>query len=257
LIPAALLPVLAGIVLMLGKIRSDDIVSLPDLPVEKSATLNGIQFSQKIWVHRVNTVDRANILLPKFAGIEIDVVYDSALDVFDVRHRDIESVGLSLEHYFELLDEKYRPYYWIDIKNLTTDNELRQYDRLHKLAKKYDLLDRLVVESTNTAALTRFTDAGFRTSYYLPHVEIESLSEADIEDWVMSVRRGLNSGRVRAISADYSMYPLIEKYFGDADTLLWAGFRYDKASQRDQIDKITAIERVKVLLVRQPSEHYR
>jgi heptose-I-phosphate ethanolaminephosphotransferase len=238
-------------------VDTDDAFLLPDLEIEETKTLNGIDFPSKVWVHRVNTVERAEILLGNFAGIEIDVIYDSTLDVFDVRHRDIPSIGLYLERYFEVLEKANRPFYWIDIKNLERQNELEQFQKLSKLAKKYDLMKRIIVESPTIKSLARFTDAGFITSYYLPHFELEAASTQEIQTWVRAVKASISGSRVHAVSADYKMYPLIEKYFNDADTFLWASLRFDNLEHREKVNEIVSVENVKVLLVRQPTAHHR
>jgi heptose-I-phosphate ethanolaminephosphotransferase len=252
-----LLVVVVCAILIRHHLQVDKPLILPDIWVEPTRTLNGVEFPSKLWVHRVNTIERAQILLESFPGIEIDVIYDSSSGVFDVRHRDIPSIGLTLREYFEVIEQQYRPLYWIDIKNLNSRNELDQFKRLEWLDAEYDLKNRLVVESPNASSLQRFTESGFNTSYYLPHFDVESATAEVIKDWVRAVKQAVSRTSVHAISADYTMYPLIEKYFNDADALLWASLRYDKASHRKKIEEIINKPRIKVLLVRQPTDFYR
>ena len=230
---------------------------LPEIEVGITETLNCASFPSKIWVHRVNTVERAQLLLNEFDGIEIDVVYDPRKQRFDVRHRDIPSIGLYLVDYFERLDERRKPLYWVDIKNLNADNQLDQLDRFLALEEKYSLQNRFIVESPSIELLQEFTDAGFITSYYLPHIDTRSASPEEIADWVKKLKAQISDSRVCAISADYEMYPLLRRYFSDADTLLWTSHRYDRQIDRHEIERIVSANRVKVLLVQQPTDHYR
>ena len=247
----------ASLMLVLKLLPIDEPLLLPGLQVEETRTLNGIDFPSKVWIHRVNTIERARIILTKFAGIEIDVVYDSSLDVFDVRHRDIPSVGLYLERYFDELDKGNKPLYWIDIKNLNRQNELEQFVKLNRLAEKYNLKKRMIVESPNTVSLTRFTDAGFITSYYLPHFDLKSASSEDIVNWINTVKDAIRKSRIHAISADYKMYPLIEKYLNDADSFLWTSLKFDEQKHQRKIQEIVGIENIKVLLVQHRTAYYR
>jgi heptose-I-phosphate ethanolaminephosphotransferase len=247
----------ASLALALKLLPIDEPLLLPVLQVEETKTLNGVNFPSKVWIHRVNTVERARLILTKFAGIEIDVFYDSSLDVFDVRPRDLPSVGLYLERYFDELDKGDQPLYWIDIKNLSRQNELEQFLRLDKLAEKYNLKKRMIVESPNTASLTRFTDAGFITSYYLPHFDLKSASTEDIVAWVTTVKDAIGKSRIHAISADFEMYPLIEKYFNDADSFLWSGLKFAEQKDRGRIKEVVGIENVKVFLAQHRSAYYR
>ena len=230
---------------------------LPRIDVAPTGTLNCASFPSKVWVHRVNTLERAEIVLQRFNGIEIDVVYESARNVFDVRHRDIPSIGLGLVSYFERLDKRFKPLYWVDIKNLGPDNAPRQLKRLLDLEEQFSLHGRMVIESPNVNLLSDFTDAGLITSYYLPSIDGNSASGEEIASWVHEVKAGISNSRVCAISADFALYPLITRYFGDADVLFWANLVYDRRRDRREIENIIASKRVKVLLVRQRSEHYR
>ena len=51
----------------------------------------------KVWLHRVNSVERAVRMAKQYRGMEIDVMYDSAADAFDVGHPPAPSIGLSLD----------------------------------------------------------------------------------------------------------------------------------------------------------------
>src|SRR5210317_997076 len=46
---------------------------LPRIDVAPTGTLNCASFPSKVWVHRVNTLERAELVLQRFNGIEIDV----------------------------------------------------------------------------------------------------------------------------------------------------------------------------------------
>jgi hypothetical protein len=60
---------------------------LPDLPpVHGVPRRRNAGFPVKAWLHRVNSVERAVRMAKQFRGMEIDVMYDSAADSFDVGH---------------------------------------------------------------------------------------------------------------------------------------------------------------------------
>src|SRR5690554_6067423 len=78
-------------------------------------------YAEKIWAHRVNSLEKLASVQNKYTGVELDVVFDTLTNTFDVTHPPTPSIGLSLEQWLQTLDGDKGV--WIDFKNLTAANK--------------------------------------------------------------------------------------------------------------------------------------
>jgi heptose-I-phosphate ethanolaminephosphotransferase len=233
--------------------------TLPDLPrVGLGPAGQGVEFPVKFWLHRVDSVERAELMAGEYRGLELDVVYDSAGGYFDVGHPPVPSVGLSLEQLIGSIPDPTNHYFWIDFKNLTEANEVPSCALLESIARKYGLMRHMIVESTNPRALSCFGERGFYTSYYLfPDATLESMSPAQVRVYYEEVKANLQASRVNALSSNYRSLPFIRKYFPGMDVLLW----YLEPARNLRFYATRAYlahqGRVRVILVNQRSRGYR
>jgi hypothetical protein len=232
---------------------------LPHLPVVRSATRQPTdRFPSKVWVHRVNSVERAVLIAKEYKGIEIDVVYDSSANYFDVGHPPVPSQGISLERMLSSVPDIASHYFWLDFKNLTDANKKAACALLLSIGRKYGVVSHMIVESTNPRALSCFTESGFYTSYYLfPEARLDTMSKEQVADYYEEVKSQLMASEVNALSSDYRSLPFIQTYFPDADVLLW----YLKTDRRlryyASLAYLRLNPRVKVILVERPGPGYR
>lgn len=232
---------------------------LPDLPkVSAVAHQRRAGFPTKIWVHRVNSVERAVLMAKEYRGMEMDVVYDSAAGYYDVGHPPTPSLGISLDHMFASVPDVGSHYFWIDFKNLDDANKDAACALLVSIGRKYGIVSRMIVESTNPRALSCFTEHGFYTSYYLfASSNLRRMSPAQVRDYYEEVKSNLLASKVTALSSDYRSLPFIEKYFPEMDILLW--YLEDGRPLRfyATLAYLTQKDHVKVVLVSRSSPGYR
>jgi hypothetical protein len=226
---------------------------LPDLPEIRSGTRRRLTEFPVVWLHRVDSVERAVLMAHAYKGMEIDVVYDAAADYFDVGHHTVPSQGISLEAVFSSVPAVREHYFWIDFKNLTDDNKDAACARLLAIGWKYGIVDRMIVESVNPRALSCFSANGFYTSYYLfPDAKLSSMTREQLIQYYEEVKTNLMASKVNALSSSYRSLPFIERYFPDTDILLWylegtKGLRY-----RAWLTYLRTRSHVKVILVVNP-----
>jgi hypothetical protein len=245
---------------LVGAVREVDAVAerLPDLPVVRSATLQRDPGFPVVWAHRVNSVERARGVAPTYQGMEIDVVYDEAAGYFDVGHPPVPSAGISLETMLSAIPAVAEHYFWLDFKNLTDANKDAACARLLAIGRRYGIVSRVIVESTNPRALACFTENGFYTSYYLfPESTLSAMTPGQVAEYYAEVKANLLASKVNALSTPYRSLPFIEKYFPDADILVWylesgAGVRYHA-----WVTYLRLRSRVKVILVSHSTPGYR
>ena len=231
---------------------------LPDLDcVHTDPVCNERNFTDKIWIHRMDSKERFRILPGKYKGIEMDLMYDSVSNNFDVRHPPAESTGFSLEDAFAATPNITGHYFWLDYKNLTEQVKFKSCAKLLALAKKYNISQNIIVESQEPEPLTYFTESRFYTSYYLPVFNIASSSKDEIKMYYNEVKKRLQNSKVCALSGNYQQLPFIEKYFPDKDIVTWylnedRGLKYSAS-----LFVLTRNPKVKVILVAEMSEGYR
>jgi hypothetical protein len=231
---------------------------LPDLPKVRSATQQRQAGFPVVWLHRVASVERAVLMAKDYKGMEIDVVYDSAADYFDVGHPPVPSQGISLDRIFSSLPRVRDHYFWIDFKNLTDANKEAACTRLRTIGEKYGIVNRMIVESTNPRALSCFTESGFYTSYYLfPEARLSTMDRDQLTNYYEEVKADLMASKVNALSSSYRSLPFMEKYFPDADILLWYLEPGKRLRYYASLAYLRLRPRVKVILVDQRGPGYR
>jgi heptose-I-phosphate ethanolaminephosphotransferase len=228
---------------------------LPDLPQVRGVPLpRDPKFPVKVWLHRVNSIPRARRMARQFQGMEIDVMYDAATDVFDIGHPPEPSIGLSLDSLLAAVPDVGHHYFWIDFRNLSDANASAACTRLTAIAAKYGLVSHMIVESIRPAALACFGDHGFYTSYYLfPEFSLPAMSTAQRAAYYEEVKAGLAASSVTAVSMSYENLPFVDRYFPDADVLLW--YREPSRNLRyyATLAYLKARRHVQVVLIRQMS----
>jgi heptose-I-phosphate ethanolaminephosphotransferase len=183
----------------------------------KQNTILKACFPSKVWVHRVNTLEKKKLLFDKYEGLEVDVEFDEKINKFQVNHPPEKPIGLYLSDYLQQEIENKR--FWIDFKNLNSSNAKKAKSRLQSIVNNhgYNKGD-LIIESSNLKELNAFQD-NFLTSYYLPG--LNSLNKLDLQDSLSAVTDNLNSYDVHYISSSLSDYRIMKKNY-NSNILCWA-----------------------------------
>jgi hypothetical protein len=136
-------------------------LSLPEIAINARTYPSSVKFDTKIWLHRVNSVQRVKIIQEKYKGIEIDVLFDPVKKCFDVHHSSAASIGLCLEELLQNIKDPSEHYFWLDVKNLDSTNQKSILNYLQDLTDRYKIRKNIIIESTNPYLLSAFTDCGF------------------------------------------------------------------------------------------------
>lgn len=231
---------------------------LPDLPaIHSDPACNEKIFTDQIWIHRVNSPQRALLMSSKYKGMEMDLVYDSINNIFEVRHPPVEFSGIVLDSIFSSIPHLEDHYFWLDYKNLDSSNKERSCSALLSLTEKHNIKQNIIVESSDPESLTLFSQNGFYTSYYIPTLNIASSSKETLIAYYEEVKTHLSKSNVCALSTTYLSLPFIEKYFPDKDILLWYLADGTNLSYFATLAYLRTRKNVKVILVAEMSEGYR
>jgi hypothetical protein len=232
---------------------------LPDLPAVHGVPHRpAAEFPVKVWLHRVNSVERAVRMAKQYRGMEIDVMYAAAADSYDVGHPPTPSIGLSLDRLLGAVPDVESHYFWIDFRNLTDANAPTACARLVAIARRHNLISHMIVESVHPTALACFTDSGFHTSYYLfPEVSLPAMNTEQRSAYYEEVKAGVAASNVNHLSMSYESLPFVDRYFPDADVLTWYRERDRNLRYYAMLAYLKRQSRIRVILIRQMSRGYR
>lgn len=210
-------------------------------------------YSNKIWAHRVNSIEKLEYTQTKYAGIELDVVFDNESKTFDVNHPPAQSIDLTLEEYLSHFKADTGFGIWLDFKNLTEQNAKSALNRLLYLTEKYKLIqEKIIVESQYPEYLDWFQTAGFKTSYYLPSF-LNRLSSKHLSEKLDEINLKIKTYKPTAISTNIVDYEIIAKHYPKQTKYLWSidkTFTTRMFKNFIQTRKALKDPKVEVLLVR-------
>lgn len=184
---------------------------------------NTLVNTDKEWIKGIDSKELMNSISATSSGVEFDVYFDLPKKIFDVHHDPDHSIGLNLEDQLQVYTQRgMKASIWLDLKNLDDSNYISAVTTLSVLCSKYNLTNKLLVESNRADLLTVFSDRGFFTSYYIPVFNPYLLNEAEIKHWVDSVSAVINTSKVNALSGYYFQYRFLHHYFPNYPILIWA-----------------------------------
>lgn len=214
-------------------------------------------FKDKVWVHRVNSIQKLNEVKSHYSGIELDIVFEKKKHYFDVNHPPAPSIHLSLLDYFKAQTTHPDLKYWLDFKNLRAENKESALQHLDSIAHLLQLNKKnIIVESTRPQFLKKFQESGFLTSYYLPY-NLHELNAKDLKKKMAGVVKNLKSSETDYVSANYKHYDIMNDYFPKKKKLTWltgAPVFENKWKNRWFIYKMLWDENIEVVLFRVKSE---
>ncbi len=188
------------------------------LPKSKSILI----IKDKNWTKGVNTKQRMNELKQAVTGFECDVYFDTITKSFDVHHDADKSIGYGLNDLLQLYqDNKLQASIWLDIKNLNDSNAVSVLYSLIQLRSKYNLQNKLLVESGRADLLTAFSDSNFFTSYYIPFFNPYKLNNQQTKFWADSIVSVIGKSKVNALSGYYFQCSFLHHYFPQYPVLTW------------------------------------
>jgi len=204
---------------------------------------NGID---KVWAHRVNSIDKAIDYSERFFGIETDIFYISEIDKFEVRHDLSDPRGLYLDSLLDKVAHKNDLHFWFDFKNLSDNHADLAAKRLELLFEKHKLFDRAFVESQSGQNLIRLQKKQIKTSLWLPN--INNKTEEEVLDLMEMTKETLLEGDFVAVSCDYNRLNSYLKYLPINSFFVWIK---DLNSEDDKktIKKLYKNELYKIMLI--------
>ena len=210
--------------------------------------IEGLGYYDKIWAHRVNSIEKLEGAIKYYEGVELDLIYDSKKDILDVNHTPGESIGLNFETYLKTIKPSDYPYLWLDIKTLDQTNADLILNKLVLLfkAKQYPL-EKVLIETQQPEVLPLFEVKGFKTSYYLP-TNLHLKKGLELERSIDKIKETIISQPNISISTNYRDYKVLKEYFPEQNKYIWAITSFTGLSEYSKIRTILKDETVSAVL---------
>lgn len=216
------------------------------------------RYTDKLWLHRCNSIEKMQEFEEDFPNIEVDIVYRGN-GVFDITHDADTTFGLKLDSYFSKIgdtDDKM----WLDIKNVNEKNVEEMEESLDSIRDVYDVeMDQLIIEGGDYNALETFTDEGYYTSYYVPFDKPWKLSENEKDSCIDKLQDIADSKKTCALSFPGWWYiPIKRNLHRDIDLLTWKHRTTELNFLLSPMhDKMLNDEQLKVILIKSKGHYHR
>jgi hypothetical protein len=209
------------------KIIIDHWFNYPSLPLIRQSHKNSfeVKFNDRIWAHAINNIEKLKMIENLYVGIESDVMFDTIKFDFDIYHwPEAKSTGLKYKDFLSSIEQPKSHYFWLDFKNLkvlSIKMQKRALDSLQSIVNKFGIKKRIIVESENPKMLTLFSDSGFYTSYWIPHIRTNFLTRNNIVRWYNLTKEGIENNKITVLSGSSEMLPLVHRYFPNFKFMTW------------------------------------
>lgn len=185
----------------------------PDPPVPRA---------MEVWLHRVNTIDKAIFFRNAYSGFELDVHFDTATGTYLVKHDFTDTTHLPLATWLAAIERPEELGYWLDFKNLSTDFMMEAQKALIEIRNKFKL-NRfpIVVEASNPVCLPPFDTLNFVTSFYIPTFDPAQLTPEETLFFKEYITGYLEETGVQTISGYSFQHGFMQSWFPAQNKLLW------------------------------------
>lgn len=217
-------------------------------------------YPYKIWLHRCNSIEKLHEKEHRYPNIEVDICLRAG-GVMDVTHDLDTTFHLGIEPYMKYLGEHPERHMWMDVKNLSEDNQLAFKLRLDSLVMAYGVSkSQLNIESPQWQRLFLFTRDGYLTSCYVTAPRPSSLSREQRDSVVSRLGTVARSGCVRALSFPAYWYNTLRWQFKNTDIyyLTWMHHRTQYGMLFDPLGQVMLRDkRLRVILVKDKGHYHR
>lgn len=181
----------------------------------------------RLWPHRVNSLQRLRYLYGEFPGFECDIQFLADKGVLRIAHdapgpegsghdvpgpddRDPGPAPDTFVDYLKL-DSPRRKLFWLDVKNVNAGNMRSFCDRLHVLDSLYSIRNRVIIELYDTLTALTIRERGFLTA----------LNAVWIDSYRIPAMRTLYPQRINLLSSDARSLPMLRRDFPGSKQIAW------------------------------------
>jgi hypothetical protein len=209
-----------------------------------------ISRSLQVWLHRCNTIAKAQNFQYAYSGLELDVHFDTTAGTFIVKHDASDTSTLTLSTWFGSLIDPGRLGFWLDFKNLSPGNKSAALAELLRIRNAYHLVvNTIVVESSDPSCLPGFDTLNFLVSFYIPYFDPSTLTPEEQIPYRDYIEGFVSEYGIRTISGYNMQHEFMKEYFPQMNKLLWYLDSFNPALQDSVINVVKQDSTVQVLLI--------
>ncbi|WP_452224755.1 hypothetical protein [Lacinutrix chionoecetis] len=176
----------------------------------------------KVFPHKVNSLQKQKEALKYFNGVELDLVYHAKEDFLEVNHPPDKTIGLTFKSYLEQIEANTFPFLWLDIKKLDTTNAEAILFKLNALFDKKNYpKNKILIETQQPETLVDFVTFGYKTSYYLKPGLINYAAK-DLKTEIAYIDSILKAQPEIGISSSFEDYNVLRNNFPEKTKYIWA-----------------------------------
>jgi hypothetical protein len=203
----------------------------------------------KVWPHRVNSIDRYKILKGKFAGAETDIVWNKSKKQFLVYHPPLEHEVIPLDSFLSAVDTE-KQLLWLDTREMPVVDTMNVLHELERLNAAHQIKMNAILEIYDLTVANYLADKGYWVALNINSAWIETYKE---EDW--NRLRETMSPEISFVSQEDIHIPLLKKYFPAKDIITWS-ITFNNYFNRQHLKELMQDDKVKVVLVNIKSKYY-
>lgn len=225
--------------------------------------LYSLKGADRLWPHRVNSLQRLRYLYGEFPGFECDIQFLADSGILRIGHdapappgpegsghdvpdgRDPGPAPDTFVDYLKL-DSPRRKLFWLDIKNVNAGNIHSFCDRLHVLDSLYSIRQRVIIELYDTLTALTVREQGFLTA----------LNAGWIDSSRIPVMRTLYPQRINLLSSDAGRLPMLRRDLPGSKQIAW-DIAFRNGISRDNLLKMANDTDLLVCLINVKSPGYR
>jgi hypothetical protein len=226
-------------------------VSCKQKPIEPSSIQSKFSFPpNKMWAHRVNTLEKLEKKHCLFEGMEIDIIYSNHIKNFYVAHDDKDTLrGILLETWITHIPNPEKNWYWLDMKNLKNLKNIEEVvSLLVDILNKYDIFHKTICESKDVNSLALLKKSGLAISYWIDsNIAFRKVTGNRL--WKKRIERKIKYLQPNALSSFDWMSPLLDSSFPNEAILYWYFTEKETPEDVEFLKKLCQTPNVKVVLV--------
>lgn len=217
-------------------------------------------YPQKIWLHRCNSIEKLKEKEHRYPNVELDICLRPG-GVMDVTHDEDTTFHLDITPYMQYLARHPERHIWMDVKNLSQDNQTTFKRALDSLVTTYGVdKGQLVIESPQWQLLFPLTRDRYFTSCYVTAPRPSRLTVEQRDSVISRLGTVARSGCVRALSFPAYWYNMLRHQYQDEDIcyLTWMNHRTQMGMLLDPLGQVMMRDpRLKVILVKDKGHYHR
>ena len=219
------------------------------VPVIRTEDMDSFQYpTKKVWAHKCNDTVKAHYWKERYPGLEVDVIYSSYQNELFVGHDLYDTIlGLKLSTWFGAIDHPEEICYWLDVKNLDTNNAATISEQIIQLGKRHNTLSHLFIENQDAKALRIVHQKGLHVLYWAQ--ELHGKSKKTKMQWMERIARDVRLCHPIGISCSHEFYPILNEAFPNINIHYWNTPVTDFEANKKKTERMSQVENIKVILV--------